>query len=292
MERIEWLVCRAFIDKQTRETKEAILSVLSPEQKKKILALPPAASDLSLGFDKVKYLLTRSHYSWFAPFLRTLSENEISLFLAAFPEKKAEALGKLLLFSSPLFPLTRIGQNFLQKKLAASLLKHIPNLPPPEALPQSPLNSLLELESETLELLVDFLGLYDLAAEMRLIIDKVTVKKIGAALSPEKALFFSNFVNRLEPSPFKRMELASWNGKTEDLLLLITKSGLNRLAKALYAEDPGLFEYIKLRMSTDKATLFSSFYKEAEPRKAYNLLKRQIPEVLTFFKKHNLQAPS
>ena len=288
MNSTQWSVCRAFIDKKAKGTQESLISFLSPEQKKEFSSIPPCSSDLTLGFNQVRHLLQWSHYSWFAPFLRTLPENEIALFISAFSEEKAKQLSECLLFSSPLPPLSPVAKTFIQKKTIEALLTENPNLPPIEELPPSPLNILLELTSTQISLLIDFLGLYDLAIEMRLVIDTIKIKKIQSILSKEKIFFLSLLSGRQEPQLFNRVELNLWNGKTEDLLNLLHKRGMNRLAKVLYPEDPNFVYYIKLRMSTDQVAIFSPLHKKSEHAKTYKILAGQIMDVLTFFKKYNL----
>ncbi len=290
MDNTQWYVCHAFIDKKAEETKKTLLSFLPPEKQKEFSSISPCTFDLTLGFNQVRQLLQWSHYSWFAPILRTLPENEISIFLSAFPEEKAKQLSECLLFSSPLSPLSPISKAFIQKEIIKALLEKIPNLPPIESLLPSSLNKLLELSSYQLSLLIDFLGLYDLAIEMRLVIDTIKIKKIQSVLSKEKIVFLSLISSRQEPPLFKRSELNLWNEKTEDLLNLLHKKGMNRLAKVLHPEDPNFVYYINLRMSTDQVAIFSPLHKKSEHAKTYKILAGQIMDVLTFFKKHNLQA--
>lgn len=292
MNNTQCIVCRAFIDKKAKETKETLLSFLSPKQKKELLSIPLPSSDITLGFDLIKYLLEWSHYSWFAPFLRTLSENEISFFLSALPEKTAQDLRECLLFSSKLPPLSSAVKSFIQRKLAEVLLMDNPHLIPVEALPTSSLNCLLTLTSSEISLLIDFLGLHDLSIEMRLIIDTVKIKKIHSVLSKEKIFFLSLLTNRQEPQLFKPMNLSSWSGNPEDLPNLLHKRGMNRLINVLYSEDPNLVNYIKLRMSNDHASFFSILHKNPENTKAYKIIVGQIMDILAFFKKNNIKDSS
>ncbi|MES2200476.1 MAG: hypothetical protein V4489_09985 [Chlamydiota bacterium] len=292
MNSIQWSVCRAFIDKRAKETKESLLSFLPSEQKKEFSSALLCSSDLTLGFNQVRHLLQWTHYSWFAPFLRTLSENEISIFLSAFPEEKAKQLTECLLLSSPPTPLPPASKAFIQKKIIEALLVENPNLPPIEALPASSLKDLSDLTSENLSLLIDFLGLYDLAIEMRLVIDTVKIKKIKSILSKEEVFFLSLISGRQDPPLFKQAGLSLWNGNTKDLLTLLHKRGMNRLAKVLYPEDPNFVYYIKLRMSSDQAAIFSPLHKKSEHAKTYKILAGQIMDVLTFFKKYNIRASS
>lgn len=290
MNTLSWLVCRSFIESKRKEAKEELLSFLDPKRTKEILSLPSLATDLSLGFDQVRQMLDFVHPSWFAPFLRTLPEHEIPLFLAAFPENQKNELCKLLLCTPKQIELPSIAKNFLQRKIVDALLEKQLNLFPIEALPISSLLPLLKLSSQGLHLLIDFLGLYDLSTEMRLIIDKVRVKKMESALSKEQIFFLSSLLGKQDPQPFKPIGLQAWNGTSAEFLALLHKRGMNRFSKALYPENKDFISYITFRMPVEEANLFSSLHKKLEPSKILSYLVKQILEVLAFFEKNKLRV--
>lgn len=288
MKKTEWLVCSAFITKKANEAKDLLLAFLEPKEKQKILELSSPSTDLCLGFDLESSLMESVHYTWFAPFLRSLPEQEIGLFLSAFSKQKAEDLKKMLLFSESASSLSSITKSFLQKKLIETILQDNPELTPIEALPPSSLNTLLTFSSKDLHVLIGFLGLHDLAIEIRQIIDKVKLKKIQSILSKEKVFFLESLSLKKEPVIFKKMELSTWDGNAENLLHLIQKRGMNRLAKALYPEDSDLVWHIKHRMSTEDAALFSALHKKIEQPKAYSFLSIQVTDIISFLKKHKI----
>jgi len=290
MNTLPWLVCRSFIESKRKEAKEELLSFLDPKRKKELLSFPSPCSDLSLGFDQVRHLLDFVHPSWFAPFLRTLPECEIPLFLAAFPENQKNELCNLLLCTPKEITLPSIAKKFLQRKIVEALLSKEPSLLPIEAIANSPLLPLLKLTHQGLYLLADFLGLYDLSTEMRLIIDKVRIKKMESALSKEQLFFLSSLLGKQDPQPFKPMGLQAWNGTNAEFLSLLHKRGMNRLSKGLYPENKDFISYITFRMPVEEAALFSSLHKKLEPSKMVSQLSKQILEVLAFFEKNKLRV--
>ena len=232
------------------------------------------------------------HYSWFAPFLRTLAEQEIKFFLSVFSEDQAKNLKESLLFSGKTLPLASVTKSFLQKKLIEYILKGKEDLLPIEALPSSPLSCLLEFNADKFHLLIEFLGLHDLSIEIKQIIDTIKLKKIHSFLSKEKLFFLQSLSHKKEPIVFKKMELTNWNGEEETLMNLLRKRGMNRLSKALYPENADLIWYITHRMSNEEALLFSALHKKLEQTKAYSLLANQVIELSSFLKTHNIQAES
>lgn len=292
MKKIGWIVCRTFIEKQAKNSKQALFSFLPPIQREKITTLSPPSQDVSLGYDLINTLFEWTHPSWYAPFLRTLSEHDATLFISSLEEKSAEKLQKMLKLSNSRHPLHPPSQDFLKRKLVDSLLHPSVDLLPLEGLPKSNLMQLLSLSSEELRLLIEFLGLHDLAVEMKQIIDNTKLKTIYAALTPPKELFLKMLAHKKEPVVFKRIEIAHWDGKKETLLTLLFQRGLNRLAKALYPEDPSFIWYIKHHMDLEEAHLLSSFHKSLDHANAYNILSRQVLEAITFLQKINPRSNS
>lgn len=146
------------------------------------------------------------------------------------------------------------------------------------------------MNTKNLRLLIEFLGLHDLAVEMKQIIDTIKLKKIQASLSKEKNFFLHLLTQKKEAVVFKKMELTHWSGQEEILIGLIHKRGMNRLAKALYPENSSLIWYVSHKISCEEALLLASLQKKLEHPKAYSLLAGQIIEIIDFFKTHNIQV--
>jgi hypothetical protein len=285
MDKTGWLVCNAFLNKLGGGSKEALIAHLPAPQKAIMQQLHLPASDISNGLQDPSELLTHVHYSWLSTFLRSRSENEIRLFLSCLPEQQARKLKKSLLFSPSFFELSPIAKEYLQTILVQHLIEEESDLLPVEALTPSKMNVLLTLSSNELHLLSEFLGLHDLAVEIRQIIDTVKLKKIHACLSKEKEFFLKILSHKKEGIVFKRIELQKWDGQCETLLTLLHHRGLNRLAKALYPEHPSLLWHLKHRMDIEDASLFSTLCKGLEHPKATTLLAGQILEILTYMQK-------
>ncbi len=290
MGKLAHLVCNAFIEAKDKEAKASFLSFLPKKQADLYSSLYLPSLDLKSGFNLTDHLLQSTHYTWFTPFFRTLVENQIKLFLSALPNETAEKLQETLLIQGKLPEISPLAKSFLQNKLKKILLADKPDLLPIEALPESPLNVLLNIQIKELRLLIEFLGLHDLAIEIKQIIDTVKLKKIQSILSKEKAFFLQLLSHKKESVVFKKMQLSNWDGETDLLIKLLQKRGMNRLAKALFPEDPNLVWYIQHQLSNEESLLFSSLHKKLEQPKAYSLLADQIIEILAFFQKHKIQV--
>lgn len=289
MNTLGWLVCKAFVEWKAPQEKDSLLSFFPPPLKEKFSSLESPSKTLCDGFDFPSSLLKHVHYSWFAPLLRALKEQEIPLFLALFPQEIEKNLKDLLLFSGSVPTLCPLTKRFLQERLAKELLQETPHLLPLEALSPEGLGSLLTLSFEELHLLLNFLGLHDLAVETKQIIDTIKLKKITSFLSRDESLFLRNLTQRKEPVLFKKMDLARWDGEGPKLRKWIQKRGMNRLAKALYPAHPSLVWYIKHKMSHDEADLFSSLFQPLKEEGAAEVLAKQVLTLTRFFHKNTQQ---
>lgn len=280
MNKTAWIVCNAFLTKAGPDKKNALVRYLPVKQQELLKALvTPEKDPLSTSFEPVK-LLHIVHYSWFTSFLRTLPEAEVKLFLASFPDAVSKKLQKALLFSKPITPVTALARRYLQHELIEHILSKDSDVIPLECLPHSSLNPLLDLSQDSLVSLIEYLGLHDLAVEIRQIIDTMKLKKIHSVLSKEKEAYLKNLLQKKEAVLFKRMELAKWDGKADTLQKVLVHRGINRLAKAIYPEHPSFVWYISHMLPWDEASTLQSLCKPLEHPKAANLLSHQILEIL------------
>lgn len=264
--------------------KEELWKCLGDKEKSLLGSLPKTYGDPSKGFSTPKVILSQMHFSWFAPYLRTLSEKDMRLFLSTLTEDQVAGLKKMLLLSDGKTNLTSSAKLFLQKILLEELLSGKPDILPSECLPDSPLNALLRLPLLDLNQLIAFLGLHDLAIDMKHIIETAKLKRIQAALSPTEQGYIKILLQSKEPVVFAKMGLAKWNGDTEALRQLISQRGMNRLAKATYNQDGSFIWYLTHMLEADLAPLFQKLHTPLDNSTAVQTLTFQIFEILSFMR--------
>ena len=280
MDKTAWIVCNAFLGKAGSAKKNALTSYLPDTSQELLKALGcPEKDPLQAVFNPTD-ILQFVHYSWITPFLRTMGEAEISLFLASFDESLQKKLKKALLFSKPIHPITPFAKKHLQSVIVQHLMEGSTDILPVDLLPHSPLNTLLDISYESLQSLIEYLGLHDLSVEIKQIIDTMKLKKIHSVLSEEKETYLKILSQKKEPVLFKRMELLKWDGKAETLEKVLYHRGLNRLAKALYPESPSLLWYISHKLPWEQAASLRNLVKPLDHPKAASMLSHQILEVL------------
>lgn len=286
MNKVSAAICHAFLEKLPQEKKKSLLKILPKEEEQEFALLPKTLGDPTKGLRTLQAWLEGIHYSWFAPILRTMSQGEIRLFLSSLSDSCMAGLKKALLFSTTTLPLTEQGKKYLHQVLYKKLTNGEKDLLPIECLPESPLNPLLEIRIADLNALIDFLGLHDLAVEVRHIIETAKLKKINEALSVNEQNYLKILLQSKEPVFFSRMGLANWQGDAETLKLLIRQRGLNRLAKALQGQHPSFIWYLTHRMETDRSLLLQRLIGPLENTAAVQMLVAQVLELLSYMRQY------
>jgi hypothetical protein len=281
------VILKSFLEHCSPTERSSLVQYLAPVERQILEKLPKTYGDPLREKETPEELLRQIHPSWISPFLRTLSEKDVGLFLASLGHPQSNAVGKDLLYSGPLPSISKLGKQYLQKTLLGYLTSELDDLLPLSSLPESPLNALLDLKSELLNLSLDFLGLHDLCVEVKQIIEKNKLSKINEALTPHQLNYLKILLQSPEPVAFAKMGLANWNDDKEKLKMLIRQRGANRLAKALYGQDPSLVWYILHKLDFERALLVKKLTSPLENSRAVQILIAQILEYITYIRKHH-----
>lgn len=278
------IACRAFLQKCPKDKRQALLGLMESP-------LPEAPwRDVSKGLTPLALQLDEIHSSWFSQYLRTLPASDIPMFLSALSERQIKELKKVLLFSNHLVTLTPIAKQFLQQTWWDHFTEGHKELLPFDFLPHSPLNPLLTLSVEKLQLLISLLGMRDIALEMPQIIETAKLRKIEESLSQEQQKYLKTLRQHKEPVTFSKMGLGKWDGNKDTLLASIDQRGLNRLAKAIGQDNSHLRWHLSHRFDTAKAAIFEKLAAKIEP-KTEELLTAQVVDLLTYLNPHTHEKP-
>ncbi len=230
--------------------------------------------------------LSRIHFTWFSPFLRSLPENEIKLFTSALSPEQIKGLKQILLFSNSLPAPSPLGKEYLRNTLWETLTPS-EDLIPPSSLPQNPLNTLLELSPKEFSSLIDLLSMHDLSIEIRQIIETSKLKSIYSLLSKPQNAFLKTLLHKKEPVSFKKMGLLNWKGDRHSLKSLLFQRGINRIAKALYGHHPSLIWYVAHRLDSEEGQQLMTLCIPLDHPKAAQILSDQVVELIHALKSNN-----
>jgi hypothetical protein len=91
---------------------------------------------------------------------------------------------------------------------------------------------------------IRYLGLHDLAHEMRQIIDTKELKRIFQALSKKEGDYLNQLMLHREPLVLERLFLKNWGGSRETLGKLLDQRGAVRLGLVLFNTSESLSWYL------------------------------------------------
>lgn len=210
------------------------------------------------NFKKFSYnsLFLQIHYSWW---INPLNEwkSDASYFCSALPKELKKQLLEVMEIDSPPILHDKDTTNFLKHTLLLSL-GPIPI--PADYLPESLMRILLKLSKKQLIFLIDYLALYDLAFELKHIVDTNILKPIFSFLDKRETTFVKKITTSLEPFSLGRMHLEKWNKEESSLRQQLHKKGIFRLSIALHNESKDLLWHIAHRLDVGRGSLLMKAY--------------------------------
>ncbi|SPN73939.1 hypothetical protein C10C_0796 [Chlamydia serpentis] len=128
-------------------------------------------------------------------------------------------------------------------------------------LPASSANAILYYTGPLKITLINCLGLYSIAKELKNVLDKVVIEKVKSVLNPTEKLFLAY----CQSHPMKHLKttnfLTSWSSDLE-LRQFIHKQGLEFLGKALTKENASFLWYFLRRLDVGRAYVIEQTLKE------------------------------
>lgn len=276
------LFFKSLLSRFAKEKTAAALSLLPASEQKEVVALLPSSHEFATSFSPERWL-GNVHYSWFYEQLTPLSEKKRGIYFGVLSQEQQKGLQEMIKgilprkvpsFLHPFF-LAKLKSGILQKEDVIAL----------EQLPVSPMNTLLYLPKRNLVRLIDFLGIYDLAVDLRTVLDTTLLAKIHEALTKEE-LHFLQFCSK---RPIKwmppKLHLEGWDGNKESLHLLLHKRGLVRLAKSVFNEDPSFKWHLIHRLDTGRGKALSTLMTHKHDPALIGYFQGQVLHLLNRFEK-------
>lgn len=257
------IVVKGLLEKCSDKERNRLFNYLSEDEQTKLdkTALPSYEIDQKNFFHDG--LIDTIHYSWFIPILKIYPPKESSLFLESMQSSYKEHLSKLLNIPTQDTNLSPLAIGYLRDILLQTILEKDESILPIEYLPSSKLNILLTLTKKQLISLIDYLSMYDLAVELKHIVETKTIKKIYSFLSEEEKSFLQKIMKHNPFYPSARMKLEHAQLTEKKFKTYLHKYGINRLAKALSGESIDLLWYICHYLDIGRGTaLFKAYAKD------------------------------
>lgn len=223
-------------------------------------------------------IIEQMHPSHLVTIVQNFSRGDQNALLSVLSESQTNFLKEELQIDEELKEPSPLLKKFLLQQLTKALLENAPPLSP--ILPTSPLNKLLQLTHPQLLNLCSFLGLHDLANEVKKIIQSDKLKGIEAILSQDEKKCLKNLLKGKEIVTFGTLNLQSWDGKKESLREVLQGRGINRLAKALYKENPTLIWHISHKLEKNQAEMLHKLCVDPKNKMAHEALKNQVMTII------------
>lgn len=222
--------------------------------------------------------LDKIHYSWFYAPLAAFPVATATLFLTLFEPKESTKLKEMLHLELDTPSLSPFGKVFLSQLLKKEF--EIEEILSQSQLPPSPLNELLSLKKEDLTHLIDFLGLYDLAAEMRVVVDRSVLNEIHSLLTPTQLQFLDYATKQPVRWIPPKLNLEGWDQEKKTLFAILHKRGLYRLAKACLNENESMRWHLIHRLDTGRGNVVMKLFAGKEDPAMIAFFRGQVLHLL------------
>lgn len=223
--------------------------------------------------------LNEIHYSWYLPILKNLKHPENLYFLMALDDSIAFPLETALKLTRPTVGITDIFQHYLKQILREQMIPK--ELLPFGFLPDSPFLELASASKKELIDLIHRLSLFDLASEMRQIVETKILKKIYSSLTEDEKNFLNQRTFEKENVSWPKMGLEKWDGTKVHLHTILHRRGIYRLSLAIQNASFEIRWYMSHKLDLGRG----SFLMKIKPVSiAPSLKERMIDQVLQVFK--------
>ncbi len=276
------IMMRVLINRYHQGAPEALLKGLPKGEAEHVLAHTISSAEATQVMTKPSAFLKEIHYSWLQPVLETFSPSLQQMLLSALPSDSAVPLSKLM--QHPLLkPASEISKEFLLSALCRKFMEDAPL--PVSFLPETFASRLAVLSKTQLIDLIDFLGIFDLAEELRHIVDKVLLKAIYKCLSMKKQHFLRICLHQKEKLKAAKIGLINWKGDEVQLGRLLHRRGLLRLGYALAGQSSDLMWHIIHRLDVGRGQIIKKNFSSKEVPGVTVFLSLQVVNTLNYLKK-------
>jgi hypothetical protein len=276
------IMLRVLINRFHQGAPEALLKGLPEAEAEHVLVHTISSTEASHVMNKPSTFFKDIHYSWLQPVLETFSPSLQPMLISALPAESAAPLSKLMNF--PLLkPASETSKEFLLSSLCRKFMENTPL--PVVFLPETFASPLALMSKAQLIELIDFLGIYDLAEELRHIVDKVLLKAIYKCISIKKQHFLRICLHQKEKLKAAKIGLINWKGDEVQLGRLLHRRGLLRLSYALSGQSQDLMWHIVHRLDVGRGQIIRKNYSNKEVPGVTVFLSLQVLNTFNYLKK-------
>lgn len=265
-------------------THEAILKFLPPEDIKMMQEQKLSSSNIEESLLPPEKILERIHYSWLLQPLQKIDPSLQSYVLASLPAKTTFYLSEWISDISKIPPLSEGVKKYFLRYFASLVFDE--HTLSPAFVPDGTLPFLKTVTKTQLEEIFDLLGLYDLAPDVRQIVDTQRIKALYHVLSKRQQHFLRIVLHQHDKIVVAKIGLEQWRGEKEKLQKILHRRGITRFGKALSGHDPHLIWHLTHLLDTGRGSILMNQTAKEEIPGVTTICISQVLNVWNFLKQN------
>ena len=244
------------------------------------LDIPTKSESDQAVLESTKKQINKIHYSWLVEPLDKLPIELQPFVLGSLNPNQAKGIIHLVHDSLKPIAVPSSMSHFLLDLIYKQL--KIKDRIPASFLPKTTLSPLLKLNKTQLVEVINFLGLHDLAQEMRKIVEKNLLKQIYETFSKQQQIYLRSILNQPDKLVVSKLGLKESQLNRDDLRKSIHRRGIVRMAKALSVQHPEFVWHICHILDNGRASIIDKYKRQKEDPRIVEFLSIQINQIIHF----------
>lgn len=271
------MMLRVLINRYNPKAGNVLLKFLPKEEAQAVMDQDIQSNDLAPILQQPQKSLAKIHYSWIQPIFQRFPESLQPTLIAALTAEQVAGLK----ISSPI-TISNIAKTFILNQLYQHLKisEHFPI----EYLPKTEFSPLTKWTKSQLVNLIDFLGLYDLASEVRHIVNRDYLKNIYTCLTPKQFYYLKICLHQKEQLVSPKLRIDPTKQDCPRLKQAMHRRGLLRLGKSLCGQHPDLVWHIAHTLDVGRGNILIKEHQTQEIPRITKILKQQVLNLMNFLK--------
>ena len=288
METKGWIMLRVLLNRFHEGSIETLLQPLPEEDVRNILNTDITTREVHPVLAEPQEVLSRIHYSWLCEPINSFPESIRPYLIGALDEDQQQKTITLLGLKITPPQLSAFSRRFFLNLLYEQ--SEVKNIIPVPYLPQQFLSPLASFSKQKLVDLIDLLGTYDIAAEVRQMISKQKINTIYKALPLHSQKFLKIAFHQQDKLTAYPLNLDMWNGDQKRLLYMLQKAGMRRLSFACTEIHPDILWHIIHTLDQGRGNMIKKNIPKEPKKGATPAVVAQIAHIINFLEKAEPQA--
>lgn len=255
----------------------ALLKFLSQDDADAVLEHQITSTDLKPILEQPQKALASIHYSWIQPLLQYFPNQLHQIVMSALTAEQISGIK-----STHPTTISHPVKNFILNKLYYFL--KIEDHLPIEYLTPTELTPLATWSKQQIVTLIDYLGLHDLASEVRHVVNRNHLQNIYKCLTAKQFYYLKKCLSQKEQLTSPKLGFDPANINCDQLRQSMHKRGLIRLSRALCGQHSDLTWHIAYKLDKGRGTILLKEFQTQPLPKITAILKQQVLNLMNFLK--------